>query len=92
MLSVELDPSRQHYAPHHHPRQWGENVIPCVNGALSSRGGPVVLFSFNPWAKTERVGDEEDSGGDRSSLFDSSKGEQSTPTGEDKVGVADGIE
>ena len=91
-LSTELAPPRQHYAPRRHLRQRGENIIPRVNGALSSQEGPVVFFSFNPGTETERGWEEEDSGGDRSSILGSSKGEQRTPTGEDKDAVAGGLE
>ena len=91
-LFDEVARPRQHYAPRHHPHQREENVIPRVNGALSSREGPVDVYSFNPGIETERAGEEEDSGGDRSSILGSSKGEQRTPTGEDKDAVAGGLE
>ena len=88
MLSAKLAPPHQHFEPRHR----GGNVIPRVNGALSSREGPVFFFYFNLGTKTERGRKGEESGGDRSSLLDSSKREQSTPMGEDKAGVTDGLE
>ena len=65
-LSAELAPPHQHYAPHHRPRQRVETILPHVNGAFSSREGPVFFFYFNPGTETERGGEEEESGGDRS--------------------------
>ena len=51
----------------------------------------MVFFSFNPGIETERAGEEKDSGGDRSSVLDSSKEEERTPMGEDKAAIAGGL-
>ena len=58
--------------------------------AFSSREG-LVFFCFRPGLEIERGGEEEEGGDDRSTLFESSEGEQRSPSGENKDVVVGGL-